>query len=266
MDAAIIPFDFESHAVRSVMVDGKPWFVAADVCRILEIRNHRDAVSSLDDDEKGVGKADTLGGAQEVNIVSESGLYGLSARSNKPVAKRFWKWVRADLLPALIRDGSYSLPGADRAEMNAKRAYFEALPDRHKDRANAHAEAVRRIEDLVGEGMRVTAAVAQVAEEAGVSVRSLHSYRRTIYMVTVADQAAALAPRWNGARRMLAECHPEALAMFLRLCAGPGRISDCYRRMVDEAAARGWSPIPCERTMRRVAQRLIAPMSKKEAA
>jgi len=108
----IIPFDFESHAVRSVLIDGTPWFVAADVCRVLEIVNVSQAVRRLDDDEKGVCKVYTLGGEQDLKVVAESGLYGLIGTSNKPSAKRFWKWVRAVVLPALIRDGYYAMPGA----------------------------------------------------------------------------------------------------------------------------------------------------------
>ena len=61
--------------VRVVQVDGEPWFVAADVCRALEISNSRDAVARLDDDEKGVGSTDTLGGKQGMQIINEPGLY-----------------------------------------------------------------------------------------------------------------------------------------------------------------------------------------------
>lgn len=281
--SAVIPFDFETNAVRVVMVDGEPWFVAVDVCRVLEIANSRDAVSRLDDDERqivnlntvgitdgipqrGVGNTDGIRGNPNTSAVSESGLYALIMMSRKPAAKRFRKWVTAEVLTAIRRDGAYFQPTGDRAELAAKRAYYEALPDRHKEKASAHVEALRRIETLIAEGSRVGVAVAQVAEETGMSVRSLYLYRRTVYMVPGADHSAALAPRWNGARGMLAECHPEALALFLRLYAGPGRISDCYDRMLDEANANGWSPVPCQRTMRRAVQRLLPPKSKKEAA
>lgn len=254
---AIIPFDFETNAVRVVIIEQAPWFVAADVCRVLEHSNSRMALKRLDDDEKGVTKVYTLGGEQEMNIISESGLYALIVTSNIPTAKRFRKWVTAEVLPAIRRDGAYFQPTGDRAELAAKRSYYEALPDHHKELASTKVDALRRIEALIAEGMKVTAAVAEVAEETGMSARSLHNYRRTIYMVPGSDHSAALAPRWNGARGMLAECHPEALATFLRLCAGPGRISDAYRRTVDEAVANGWLPVPCERTMRRAVTRLL---------
>ena len=86
-------FSFENRAVRTVLRGGEPWFVAKDVCHILEITNHRDAIAQLDEDEKGVGSSDTLGGRQELGVVNESGLYNLIFRSKKPAAKRFRKWV-----------------------------------------------------------------------------------------------------------------------------------------------------------------------------
>lgn len=107
-------FDFEDHAVRTVIRDVEPWFVAADVCRVLDIANPRDAVSRLDDDERGVVTADTLGGKQEMTIVSESGLYALIFTSRKEAAKRFRKWVTSEVLPAIRRTGSYTDPGAAR--------------------------------------------------------------------------------------------------------------------------------------------------------
>lgn len=112
MTAAIIPFDFEEQAVRVVMRDDAPWFVAADVCRVLEIGNPRDALSRLEDDEKdGVGITDTIGRNQITNVINESGLYALILTSRKPAAKRFRKWVTAEVLPALRTQGRYELPG-----------------------------------------------------------------------------------------------------------------------------------------------------------
>lgn len=109
----IIPFDFDEQAVRVLMRDGAPWFVAADVCRVLEIGNSRDAVSRLDDDEKGVATTDTLGGAQKMTIISESGLYALIVTSRKAEARRFRKWVTGEVLPSIRRNGRYVLPISD---------------------------------------------------------------------------------------------------------------------------------------------------------
>ena len=85
--------------MRVVERDGAPWFVVADVCKALEIANSRDALTRIDDDEKGVASTDTLGGKQEVAIVNEPGLYSLVLGSRKPEAKVFKHWVTSEILP-----------------------------------------------------------------------------------------------------------------------------------------------------------------------
>lgn len=118
-------FNFESECpVRAVIIDGSPWFVAMDVCRAIGIANHRDAVRKLDDDEKGVGSTDTLGGEQETTIISESGLYTLILRCRDAVTPgtipyRFRKWVTGEVLPQIRRTGRYvreELSPADKAQ------------------------------------------------------------------------------------------------------------------------------------------------------
>lgn len=105
--SALTPFQFEGADVRLIDRDGEPWFVLADVCRVLEIANSRDAAARLDDDEKGVVTTDTLGGRQEATIINESGLYSLVLTSRKAAAKRFKKWVTSEVLPTLRRTGAY---------------------------------------------------------------------------------------------------------------------------------------------------------------
>jgi prophage antirepressor-like protein len=114
-------FDFNDAPIRTLLRDEQPWFVAADVCRVLEITNPRDAVSGLDDDEKmTVANTDShsgqRGGAQSFNIISESGLYSLVFKSRKPEAKVFRKWVTSEVLPALRETGKYVLPQNDGSE------------------------------------------------------------------------------------------------------------------------------------------------------
>jgi prophage antirepressor-like protein len=105
----IIPFSFESHAVRvQVGEDGQSWFNANDVCEVLEFANPRQAVEShVDPDD--VQKLDTLttGGRQRQNHVNESGLYALVLGSTKDAAKRFKRWVTGEVLPAIRKTGSY---------------------------------------------------------------------------------------------------------------------------------------------------------------
>lgn len=117
MNNELLPFAFEDKLVRTIMDDdGEPWFVAKDVCRVLEIANHRDAVAQLDEDEKdAVGISDAIGREQETTIISESGLYALVFRSRKPQAREFGRWVRKEVLPALRRTGTYTLAEQDKA-------------------------------------------------------------------------------------------------------------------------------------------------------
>jgi hypothetical protein len=110
--SSLVPFDFEGRQIR-VFTDeqGEPWFVAADVCHVLGIGNPRQAMTRLDDDERGVISTDTPGGMQPMATVNEPGLYTLVLGSRKPEAKRFKRWVTHEVLPAIRRTGSYAVPG-----------------------------------------------------------------------------------------------------------------------------------------------------------
>ena len=96
-------------AVRVIPRDGEPWFVAADVCRVLEIGNSRMATERLDKDEKGVSTIDTPGGRQEMTIINEPGLYDLIFCSRKPEAKAFKRWITHEVIPSIRKHGVYKL-------------------------------------------------------------------------------------------------------------------------------------------------------------
>ncbi|KJR41912.1 prophage antirepressor [Candidatus Magnetoovum chiemensis] len=86
MDNQMTTFNFNQNEVRTIVDEkGEVWFVAKDVCEVLEISKYRDAISNLDEDERGSVKVDTLGGAQEMATINESGLYTIVMRSNKPL-------------------------------------------------------------------------------------------------------------------------------------------------------------------------------------
>lgn len=106
-------FSFGSHQVRVISQDEMPWWVARDVCNVLEIQNASQALETLDDDEKrqaslglstGYGKRD-----QAVNIINESGLYSLILRSRKPEAKAFKRWITQEVLPSIRSTGGYGV-------------------------------------------------------------------------------------------------------------------------------------------------------------
>ena len=109
-------FDYNDMPVRTIQKDSEVWWVLVDICRVLEIKNPHDAASRLDNDEKGVGETDTLGGNQNVTVINEPGLYNLIFRSNKPEAKLFKRWVTHEVLPAIRKNGTYGKPD-DRLEV-----------------------------------------------------------------------------------------------------------------------------------------------------
>ena len=87
--------------------NGEPWFVAADVCRVLALTNPSEAVKCLDDDEQ--SKYCLGSGGSDRVIINESGMYSLIFRSRKPEAKKFRKWVTEEVLPSIRKTGSYSV-------------------------------------------------------------------------------------------------------------------------------------------------------------
>lgn len=109
MNALTVFDNNQFGAVRSVLIDGNPWFAAADVCRALDIGNSRQAVSRLDDDEKGVISTDTPGGEQRMTFVNESGLYSLVLGSRKPEAREFKRWITHDVIPSIRKTGAYAM-------------------------------------------------------------------------------------------------------------------------------------------------------------
>lgn len=116
MSREILPFQFETHAVRVVLDEsGAPWFVAGDIADVLGYRKANDMTRSLDDDEKGAHILRTLGGDQTVTIISESGLYHAILKSRKPEAKTFRRWVTHEVLPTIRKTGGYRLSGTTRS-------------------------------------------------------------------------------------------------------------------------------------------------------
>jgi len=130
-------FDFNGRPVSIIDRDGEAWFIAKDVCDVLEISKYRDAVARLDEDERGSVLVDTLGGSQEMAAINESGLYKLVFRSRKAVAQKFTKWVTAEVLPTIRKSGAYVSPALTTTE-----SLIAALAPviRENERLRAHAE------------------------------------------------------------------------------------------------------------------------------
>lgn len=100
-------FNYNEQEVRTVIKEGEPWFIAKDLCDILEHSDTSTAVSRLDDDEKLTQTLFVSGQNREVWIVNEAGLYSLILTSRKPEAKIFKRWVTHEVLPTIRKTGGY---------------------------------------------------------------------------------------------------------------------------------------------------------------
>lgn len=102
-----IPFTYGDQPVRVVAIDGEPWFVLADLCKVLDLAKPSRVAMRIADDMKGAHLMSTPGGDQEMTIVSEAGMYEVIIRSDKPEAAAFRRWVTSEVLPSIRKHGGY---------------------------------------------------------------------------------------------------------------------------------------------------------------
>lgn len=100
-------FDFNNNTLRSVEIDGEPWFVASDVCKTLGLTNITKAISNCTSSSVRNHRLSPTGRARPNKVVSESGLYDLIIQSRKPEAREFKTWITGTVLPAIRKDGGY---------------------------------------------------------------------------------------------------------------------------------------------------------------
>ena len=126
MENKLMIFENETFGkVRTLTIGGEAWFVAADVCKALELGNPSMTVERLDDDEKGISTIDTLGGKQRMAIINEPGLYSLVITSRKPEAKAFKRWITHEVIPSIRKHGAYMTDSL----LDALEAHPEAVPE-----------------------------------------------------------------------------------------------------------------------------------------
>lgn len=142
----LIPFAYGDRPVRVVTIDGEPWFVATDVCSVLELGNPRSSVALLDADDRDVHSMDTLGGPQKVAVINEPGLYSLVLRSRKPEAKTFKRWITHEVLPSIRKTGGYGRPNLAEIGRRELAELIIAEADRADAAEKALAEAAPKIE------------------------------------------------------------------------------------------------------------------------
>ena len=218
-------FNYNSGIVRTLERDGEIWFVAKDVCDILGLVNHKDAIKALDEEEKsGVEISDPHGRKQVTNIINESGLYRLAFRSNKPEAKKFTKWVSSEVLPTIRKTGSYGVGSSDALE--CARIVFEAAGLKGNQLALALNKVARNYANLD------TLALGQLALEAP-------SKRQLLTPTEIGLELGGLSPQ--KVNRMMAD-----LGLQRRLFNGkwePTRRGEPYAVMLD-TDKRHWDGTP----------------------
>lgn len=147
----ITPFSYEDHEVRVLDVNGEPWFVLADLCKVLGVRNSRMAATRLDEADVRQADISSSGQRRAMTIITESGMYDLVVRSDSPAAKPFRRWVTHEVLPAIRRTGTYattpSAPQPDLSELSPRNLAYLSELAKGLEAAVKHAEKNQRKAD-----------------------------------------------------------------------------------------------------------------------
>lgn len=105
-------YNYADKSITIIMDNNQPLFLAKDVCEVLEYSDVSMTLQKLDDDEKMIQRIFVSSKNRDVWFVTQSGLYSLILRSNKPEARQFRKWITSEVIPALINHGTYTIPTA----------------------------------------------------------------------------------------------------------------------------------------------------------
>lgn len=159
-------FNFQQNEIRTTMINGEAWFVAKDVCDILEIRNTTQALAKLDEDERSMLN---IGRQGEMNIVNEFGLYNLVLSSRKPEAKQFKRWITHEVIPSIRKTGGYQVPNDPMSALKLMFAATEQIDEEVKEVKNRVFDLEENVSLSAGEygyiAKRVTQKVFQIGRE-----------------------------------------------------------------------------------------------------
>ena len=178
-------FKYNHQEVRIIFIKNEPWFVAKDLCKILEIGNITKTLSRLDDDEFTTSKViDSIGREQETYIINESGMYSVILTSRKREARTFKKWVTSEVLPQIRKTGIYgdqTSPQPSYLPMNYKEALLTLVAEveereRLEEQLKTQAPKVEMFETLISAGNSQTMAI--VAKSFNIGRNTLFSFLR----------------------------------------------------------------------------------------
>lgn len=160
MEQIIKIFENEKFGqIRTITKDGEPWFVLADVCRALEIRNSRMVAGRLDRDELMSVKLTSGGQRREMTVINESGLYAVIIRSDKPQAQSFRKWLTSEVIPTIRRTGGY----VSNEEMFIEN-YLPFLDEPYRDLFRLQMTAIEKLNERIRHDQPLVEFANQVAE------------------------------------------------------------------------------------------------------
>ena len=174
-------FKYENNDVRTVEMNGEPWFVLKDVCGVLGLSNHKVTAQRLDRDEVSqTYLTDSIGRKQETTVINESGLYSVILRSDKPEAKPFRKWVTSEVLPSIRKNGGYI---AGQEQMTPEELMAKALLVANKTLAERDA----RISELTVQNT-IMSPKAEYFDEL-ISRNTLTNFRETAKELGISEKA-----------------------------------------------------------------------------
>lgn len=175
MENQLQVFDFEGSNVRTVNIDGNPYFVGKDVATILGYKNTKDALlKHVDGEDKLGSQIATSGQNREMKVINESGLYSLVLSSKLPSAKKFKHWVTSEVLPAIRKTGAYKAKPKDNYQIPATYGEALQLAATLQTKIEHDAPSLKYFHDQMrNPGLMTTT---EIAKDYGWSARKLNKY------------------------------------------------------------------------------------------
>lgn len=187
-------FSFQDKQVRAVIKDGEPWFVARDVCDVLDHSDTSMAMRRLDEDEKLTQTMFVSGQNREVWLVNEAGLYTLILTSRKAEAKAFKRWITHEVIPSIRKTGAYTVEQNKVVPLSERQALIQSLKlaaelaeemDEVKSIAQTHSQKLFELEQKVDEQITIDHGQQRALQKAVArrvyEVENEPSYRRELF-------------------------------------------------------------------------------------